>query len=371
MRRHLHSFALSATGAPRELQSLHFGHATSGKKVYLQASLHADEIPGMLVAHYLRELLGFSDAQDEIDGEIVLVPIANPIGLDQEVLGQAIGRFDLANGMNFNRGYLHLTPKLIDRLPGKLGPDLAENTRTIRALANQVLEEWQPTNDAGRLKKTLQRLAADADIVLDLHCDNQAMMHVYTGTPLLEASRPLAAYLGAHALLVCELSGDDPFDEGCMRHWWELARHFSDFPIAPACLAATVELRGETDVNAADAQADAAAIMAFLRHAGHIAGAPPQCPDALCEPTPLAGVEPIVATQSGVLVFSKPLGHKVSVGESIGEVIDPISGTSSALISSVAGVLFARVSRRYVQRGTSVAKIAGAQSFRTGNLLSL
>ena len=34
------------------------------------------------------------------------------------------------------------------------------------------------------LKRLLQSLALDADVVLDLHCDNQAVLHVYTGTPL-------------------------------------------------------------------------------------------------------------------------------------------------------------------------------------------
>ena len=77
--------------------------------------------------------------------------------------------------------------------------------------------------ETDQLKQKLQTLAMDADLVLDLHCDTQAVMHVYTGTPLAEAARPLGALLGAQALLVSEESGDDPFDEPVSRSWWELA----------------------------------------------------------------------------------------------------------------------------------------------------
>ena len=59
----------------------------------------------MIVAHHLREQLLALEAEGRIEGEIVLVPSANPIGLAQRVLAAPVGRFDLANGMNFNRGY--------------------------------------------------------------------------------------------------------------------------------------------------------------------------------------------------------------------------------------------------------------------------
>ena len=366
-----------SSGTQRELISLHFGSAEHGKKVYIQASLHADEIPGMLVAHYLRQTLAALDAAGQISAEIVLVPVANPIGLAQEVYGTAVGRFDLANGINFNRGYQYLTPPLIAALDGKLGANADANVQTIRAQALAILQRWQPKNESEQMKKTLQTLAIDADVVLDLHCDNQAVMHLYTGTQLLEATLPLAARLGAQALLVCSASGDNPFDESASRHWWELAQHFGDqIAIPNACLSLTVELRGETEVSHALAIADAAAIIGFLQQAGYIAGTAELCPEQLCPAlqcaaTPLEGVEPIVAAYAGVLVFSKALGTQIAAGESIGDLLDPATGALTPLLATVSGVLFARVSRRYVRAGTSVAKIAGHQPFRTGNLLSL
>ncbi|MCX7220164.1 MAG: M14 family metallopeptidase [Burkholderiales bacterium] len=372
MRTQPHLLPVKSSGTSRELISLHYGNASSGKKVYIQSSLHADEIPGMLVMQYLRKQLEQLEADAEIVGEIVLVPIANPIGLDQEIHGAAFGRFDLSTGINFNRGYLHLSAQLIAALGDQLGADSKENVRLIRQQAMRILQQWQAVSETEYLKKTLQTLAVDADIVLDLHCDNQAVMHLYTGTPLLAATQPLAAYLGAQALLTSVLSGDDPFDETCSRHWWELAQHFGEgIPIPSACLAVTVELRGETEVCHELARTDAAAIIAFLQHAGHIGGEVPIMPQALCKATPLEGVEPIVAAHAGILVFTKAVGERVAAGESIGDLVDPLSGEQTPLLATVAGVLFARVARRYAQGGMRVAKIAGEQAFRTGNLLSL
>lgn len=364
-------FALSC-GSTRTLQSLHFGSKLTGKKSYLQASLHADEIPGMLVLHYLRQQLSRLESEGKIAGEIVLVPVANPIGLAQEIQGSAFGRFDLSTGINFNRGYLHLTPHIVAELEAKLGSDVAANVRAIRQQCLQVLQQQKPNSEAEHQKQILQTLAVDADIVLDLHCDNQAVMHLYTGTPLAQQVAPLAAYLGAAALLVCEQSGDDPFDESCSRHWWELATHFGTrFPVPNACLAVTIELRGETDVAHELARADAHALIAFLQHAGHIGGAAPECPAPSCIATPLEGVEPVKAPHSGIVVFTRQVGEHINAGEAIGDLVDPISGSSTPLNASVSGVLFARVSRRYVRAGTAVAKIAGANAYRSGKLLSM
>jgi predicted deacylase len=367
-----HALPTLSAGTSREVTSYHFGSNSQGKKVYIQSSLHADEIPGMLVSHYLRQSFTALEQAGVIAGEIVLVPVANPIGLAQDIQGSAFGRFDLATGINFNRGYQYLTPALKQRLAGKLGADIHVNTALIREHALALLAEWQPNSEAVALKKTLQSLAIDADIVLDLHCDNQAVMHLYTGTPWADATMPLVRYLGGHALLLSVLSGDDPFDESCARHWWELAEEFgAATPIALGCQSVTIELRGESDVAHDYAKQDAHAIVQFLIQAGHILAEAEVMPEALCQPTPLEGSEPIIAAHAGILVFTKNVGDVVEAGESIGDLIDPISGKVTPMISSVAGVLYARVARRYAQNGMRVAKVAGATAFRSGNLLSM
>ncbi len=375
MQTHLHTLTTASAGTSRQLRSLHFGRAESGRKAYIQASLHADEVPPMLVAQALRERLLVLEAADLIAGEIVLVPMANPIGLSQEMQGVLCGRFDMATGINFNRHYHHLSAELMPLLAPLLGSDEAENKRLIRAACMQLLAAKPALTETERLKQVLQSLAMDADIVLDLHCDTQAVMHVYTGTPLASAAAPLARLLGAQALLLSVASGDDPFDETVARVWWELAEHFGpERPVPLACFAATVELRGELEVAPALAERDARALLEFLRQAGHIDG-PADADFAalppLCEPTPLEGVEPITAPHNGVLVFFKVPGDWVEAGEAVADVIDPLTDQRSTLRASVAGCLYARVSRRYASAGMRVCKVAGKLAFRSGKLLSL
>jgi predicted deacylase len=371
MRTLKHPISAPQSSAQFELTSYHYGKPGTGKKVYIQAALHADEVPGMLVAQFLRTELAALEAQDKVLGEIILVPAANPLGLAQAIHGAPFGRFDLSTGTNFNRAYKHVADDLKASLEGKLGPIAAAYVALLRAHARASVANWQPATDAEALKKILLGLAIDADIVLDLHCDNEAVVHIYTGTPLADAVAPLSALMGAHAVLLALEAGEEPFDEACSRLWWDLAAHFGpQYPIPPACLSTTVELRGEMDVSYELAQRDAHALLQFLAHSGVIDIPVELLPAPLCAPTPLEGVEPIAAPHAGVLVFLKNLGERVEAGDAIADLIDPVSGKVSTLRATVPGVFFARTAHRHLLRGMAVGKVAGAKAFRAGKLLS-
>ncbi len=370
MQAQTHLISMQDSSTAYQLTSFHFGLAGAGRKAYIQAALHADEVPGMLVSQFLRSELLALEAAGKLRGEIVLVPAANPIGLAQAIHGTPFGRFDLSTGTNFNRACKHVAGDLKRSLAGRLGADAAANVALVRAHARGAVASWRPGTDAEALKKVLLGMAIDADIVLDLHCDNEAVLHMYAGTPLAEAAMPLAALLGSRALLLALEAGEEPFDEACSRLWWDLAAHFGPAtPLPAACLSVTVELRGEMDVNYQDAERDARALLAFLAHEGVIEQPRAALPAPLCAPTPLEGVEPIVAPHAGVLVFVKALGEQVAAGDAIADLIDPVSGRTTRLCSSVAGVFFARTAHRHLLRGMNVAKIAGAVAFRSGKLL--
>ena len=80
MRTERHLLTCCVPGTTRELVSLHFGTADQGPKELIQASLHADEPPGLLVAWHLRRELALLESAGRLKGEIVLVPMANPVG---------------------------------------------------------------------------------------------------------------------------------------------------------------------------------------------------------------------------------------------------------------------------------------------------
>lgn len=374
MQRIDHPLSGSSLGSSRSVSSFHFGKAGAGEKVYIQASLHADELPGMLTAWHLKQRFAALEAEGRLLGEIVLVPVANPIGLDQNLNGVALGRFELHSGQNFNRHYPAFAAEIFAELQAELGSDSAANTRRIRQLLLQKVAAIQPASELAALRKSLMLLACDADVVLDLHCDCAAALHLYTGTPLWEQCEPLARYLNAACTLLAEDSGDNPFDESCSQLWWQLrnmARNAGlQAAIAMACLSVTVELRGQSDVNHDFARQDADAIIAFLTHRGVIRGDAPALPALRYPATPLAGSESLLAPHAGVVHYYLAAGQLVNSGDHIADVIDPVNDRVSAVRANRAGMLYATESRHYLTAGQWLAKVASADAFKTGKLLS-
>ncbi len=359
----------TAPGTAQALTVRRFGQPGARPKVYVQAGLHADEPPGMLVAHHLIGRLQAEADAGRIVGEVVVVPMANPIGLSQRVMGGLLGRFDLADGTNFNRGYPALAGSVARAVSNRLTDDAAGNTALIRAALLHANAASDATTPAEHLKRLLLGLALDADLVLDLHCENEGAVHLYTLTPLADRVGPLAALLGARALLLASESGGQPFDEACSGPWLDLQTRFPGHPVPLACCAVTVELRGEADVSHALAVADADALLATMVLAGAIDGPAPALPLARCAATNLADAELLFAPMPGVLVLHRAVGDDIAPGDLVAEVIDPASGTVVPLHARYAGVLFAQESARFVAAGRSVAKIAGTEAGRSGALL--
>jgi predicted deacylase len=373
------SFTLpgASMGNTRALTIHRYGDRSHPAKAYLQAGLHADEAPGFLVMHHLMDRLDRADARGAIVGEIVLVPVANPIGVSQWRDDGLQGRFDFWNGINFNRRFPDLADQVAEHVKDTLGDGPEDNIRLIREATGKVLKTLRAENEAGHLKQNLLTLAYDADIVLDLHCDYQAVLHIYMGESLWPRDRDLPAQLGARTTLLADDSGVTPFDEACSRIWFQLAARFPQHPIPPSCLAATVELRGLADLDHETAGRDADNIMAFLTRRGLLQGTVPELPELPRDPTPLSGVEHLKAPGPGVVVFLKKPGDGVAAGEVVAEVINPLEAAPDARVRPVRattdGMVFARSADRFARPGRILAKIAGKKALQKAgaNLLTL
>lgn len=359
-----------APGQRLALQVLRFGRRGAGPKAYIQAALHADEVPALLVAQALKRELQALDAAGRVRGEVVLVPFANPIGLGQSLLGHHEGRFALDDGVNFNRFVPDVTEAALKAVQGRLGDDAAANVALVRRTLAEAAAALPAQEPAADLKRRLLQLAIDAEIVLDLHCDSDAVMHLYALTPQADLAAELGALLGAQAVLLATESGDSPFDEACSTPWFKLAERVAPRPLPLGCFATTVELRGQADTAHTLADADAAALIAFLQRRGVIDGTPAPLPPARCEPTPLAGSEPLKAPHAGVVVFHAAPGDRIAAGQLVAEVVCPESGRVGAVHAGTAGVLYARSATRWATPGARLAKVAGTTPVRTGKLLS-
>lgn len=365
---------LSLTGASagtrRDLTLYRYGAARAQPKVYLQAGLHADEMPGVLLLQHLMDLLDEASSQGRIAGEICIVPMANPIGLSQWTHQRPLGRQDADSLKNFNRGFPDLAKLIGDRLEADLTPDPYRNLHVIRRAFRTALSKLRPRSDLEELQVGLMMWSCDADYVLDLHCDQSAMMHLYASTAQPEVTSVLCRAVGAKLALIEDISGGNAFDEAHTAPWRSLQDRFG-MRVPLGCFSATLEYRGQLDVEDAVAAEDAAHMMTFLAAVGALTGpsAAPEHEDALH--LPLGGTAQLVAPQGGVLTWLAHPGDQVVSGQTLGHVVDPVSRRRLALTAPITGLLFRTELWRSCQRGQSLAHVAGATALRSGDPLGV
>ncbi|MBF0288430.1 MAG: succinylglutamate desuccinylase/aspartoacylase family protein [SAR324 cluster bacterium] len=369
------TFPASCIGNERFLKVVRYSGPFPTKKAYLQAGIHADEPPGFIVMHHLLKLLDEADTQNKIKDNIILVPVANPIGLNQWRDDAIQGRFHFFDNINFNRNYWPLADKIGEKVKEFLTTDPSQNIALIRQAFKACMGQCTITDEADFLKSTLLTLAGDCDLVLDLHCDFEAALHIYTG--MKPDATDLSAQLGAEVTLIEGISQGKTFDQACNQIWWELAEQFKQFPIPPACLAATVELRGKQDVCHEFGKQDAKNLYDYLVRSQFIEDTLIPLPPLKREATPLAGVEYITSEAPGIVIYHKNVGELVQKGEVVVEVLNLLEDhhdkRSSVVRSTTEGILFARRGNRYAKPGRILAKIAGKKPLpgREGNLLTL
>ncbi len=359
----------ASAGTRRELTLYRYGAVGAGPKVYLQAGLHADEMPGVLVLQKLMDLLDQAAGRGEIKGEICVVPVANPIGLSQWMHQRPFGRQDTESLQNFNRGYLDLAKLVAPVLAEGLGPDPDANLRVIRRAMRAELARLKPRSDLQELQLSLMSWSCDADYVLDLHCDHFAVMHLYASSAQPEVTSWLCQAVGAKLALIEDVSGGQSFDEAHTVPWRQLRERFGA-AVPSGCFSATLEYRGQFDVADGQAAEDAANLMRFLARVGAVDG----CgrfdhPDALH--LPLGGTDEVFAPQGGVVTWDVRPGETVSQGQTLGHVTDPVSRRRLAVLAPVSGLMFRTELWRACLRGQSLAHVAGEKVVRTGDLLSL
>ncbi len=351
-------------GSSRSLMVHRFGAPGARPKAYLQAAIHADEIPGILVLQHLIARLIEADRRGAISGEIIVAPFANPIGLSQRFRGDLLGRYEFRAGGNFNRGFPHLDEAIGDRVEGRLMGDAEQNITAIREAFMAEVEALPANNELQQWRRELMGLAGDADFVFDLHCDSEAILYLYVGAQNWPGAADFSAQMGSRVTLLADDSGGDSFDETFSRPWATLAERFgAETPIPPSCLAATIELRGAADVSDGYALADAGNLYRFFQRRGLIAGDPGPLPEALCAATPLGGVDYVVAPHAGIVAFQKAPGDRIAAGETVAELIDPTADNPAtariALTSRTDGVLFGRHLMKFAIPGERICTIAG------------
>ena len=352
-------------GASTVLYSYAAGPADAPVKIHLQAALHADEQPGTMALHHLLPMLRDADAANQLNARFAIFPSVNPLGLANISLRRHIGRYDVGTGVNYNRRWPDLYPAIADAIAGKLTADARANIATIRAAVGAFLEGQRPASVAQHLRLITLKSAHDADIVLDLHCDDDSLKHIFTSPELMPGLADLADWFGSAATLTAEDSGGGSFDEVLPQLYRKAQRANSGHPIPMGSETATLEYRGHADVFDDIGRADAQSLFSFFAARGLIAADPGVRPQASPAPVPFEATEVLRVDAPGLLAYHVALGDHVTQGQSVADLI-VMDGPDAfiarrPILAGTDGFILSRASSKYVARGASIAKIVGTE----------
>lgn len=357
-------FTGDTPGTSHELKIYRFGSPGASPKAYIQAALHADEHPGVMAAIHLIDQLSALDDSGKIQGEIIVIPTVNPFGLSQIFHHTHLGRYHQPTGQNYNRGWPNLTVGLEEAVQSGLCNDPKTNIKIIRKAIGQRIAHLPETSAMDKWKKTLLNLSYDADIVLDLHCDDPSLVHLFIMPQLIPHWEDLAAWIGAHATLMAEDSGGGSFDEVFPTPWVYLQRKFPNHPIPIATGSATVELRGRSDVSDAQGEKDAGHIVGFLHGRGFVSGVPNKAPRLIKKPSQLTAMAYVRMERTGLVSYRVKVGDEVSSGQHIADLIslDSAPYERVPIASPIDGQILSTNSQKYVRPGNSIAKVVGQKT---------
>jgi predicted deacylase len=259
-----------ASGAALTVPVYRLKGDSSAPSVYIQANMHGAEVQGNAVIFQLLELL----KNTEINGDITLVPYANPVGCNHKNGEYTLGRFDPITGVNWNRMY-HFDTEIIKPFVreciGKSNQTIEANFKKlmINCIEDKLEHNIYGLTTGQRIAYQLQRLGHQADFVLDLHTGPISSKHLYCPEYAIES----AQYFDIPHTLLIPNDFDGALDEATFCPWWSLQEAFADLGIefsisdeATNKESFTVELGSQEKIDLDVALEDAKSIMNYLQH---------------------------------------------------------------------------------------------------------
>ena len=263
-----------ASGDVLSLQVYKFIGNTAGKKTYIQANLHGAEIVGNEVIQQLISYL-CNVEKEELQGEIWLVPVCNPLATNQRGHFFATGRFNNYDGKNWNRIFWDYE-KDCDNLTQFAQNNLAKSTTAIRqsflaaiqAAWQQKLQEKQnhsSSTTSEQYRAVLQSLCLDTDYLIDIHSSSNQAVDFLFCFQSREKSAPY--FLFNYGVLMTEYDGD-AFDEAFLKPWLALEKEFAQLgrPIQFDLESWTLELGSGMTMNSDSVAKGVEGIKNYLKH---------------------------------------------------------------------------------------------------------
>ena len=257
-----------------EKSNIASGTQSTAPNVYIQANMHGAEVQGNAVIFQLLELL----KDCKIQSDITLVPYANPVACNHKNGEYTLGRFDPITGVNWNRMY-HFDESIIVPF-AQQNINASEDEIRVgfeKVLIDQIEQKldhniWGLTTGQ-RIAYQLQRMAHQADIVLDLHTGPISSKHLYCP----EYAKASASYFDIPHTLFIPNDFDGAMDEATFCPWWSLQQAYKkldrNFVMGEGAFAKesfTVELGSQEQIDLDVAHQDALGILSYLQYKGVI-----------------------------------------------------------------------------------------------------
>jgi predicted deacylase len=309
-----------ANGLPLTIPVYRLKSDGSGPNVYIQANMHGAEVQGNAVIFQLLEQLKHLN----LNGNITLVPYANPIGCNQKSGEFTLGRFDPITGTNWNRMY-HYNAGLV----AQFATDHAHyddttlksifKQRLIQEVDNKLHGPAYLLSTGERIALNLQKLAHQADIVLDLHTGPISSKHLYCPTYATDSAR----YFNIAHVLLIPSDFDGAMDEASFCPWWHLSDALSKqgrtLPVQVEAF--TVELGSQEKIDLNEALNDANSILSYLNHKAVFKDAPHKPKKITRYACHLSDYFAYYAPIGGMIEYLAPLGTHIKAGQPIAHVL--------------------------------------------------
>jgi predicted deacylase len=318
-----------ASGDDLSLQIYQFKGKQSGKKVYIQSNLHGAEIVGNAVIYQLIQY--FSTLKSEqINGEIWLVPACNPLATNQRSHFFSTGRFNIYDGINWNRIFwdyekecedlkefaqsqLHLSPLEIQQ------NFLVKQQKAFTQQLNKI-NSAQSAPIREQYRYQLQSLCLDANYVIDIHSStNRSIDYLYCFKNREKSSFNFGFKYG---VLMDQYDGD-AFDEAFMKPWLALESELKNLGrnLQFDVEAYTLELGSGMEMNPISIELGFTGIKNYLSGQGVL-----NLPFSSLAQSPTQyfhknQMQPYYAPIGGMIQNRLPLKHPVKIGDRIYQLL--------------------------------------------------
>lgn len=300
---------------------------------YIQANVHGAELQGNAAILALFDLLD----KEPPRGSLILVPRVNPVAANQQIGDYVAGVYDFASGLNFNRSYINLTGPSRGSSACYVDVDafatvhrdatLAEIRdgfrEALKAALGAVRDSTGPWGMEARLEFALsiQELAIEADVVLDLHTGDRAPRYLYAP----EGATAAARAFGIPFVLEVPPRFAGALDEASFVPWNDLAdafRRLDRTDVRRFVDGFTVELGSMNAFSMGLGAEDAKRIASALRYYGVLDGEPAE-PAHHIVACSVGDYKSVYAPVSGLVDAALSPGTPVRKGDLLARMVDP------------------------------------------------